>query len=375
LIYLLLKQSRLLTWTGFLIVTGILTGCPLLGRGGSKEASQVHQGLAHMAAQIAAQPLAGPIALLPIRDGAGKADDMTTLLDGHLMSAMLRAGVDIVSVEEDPKERWTQDLLIPELIWDRLSAPYLLSVRLQGDAPWRYLQMHLLDRADRRVLTTLHQRLSQQRLDDELAAVQQAQGITRTFHPQVDLHIIFRRDEGDIARVVSLEDGGSLEQDDRLQLRFTVGQDCQVYAFLYSADAGVEEVFAKREVYSGRKLYGPGQEAWITLGENDQVYTLYFLAARNLEELGELFEQMGQLVSDGEVNRLVGLEKLDQAVVDFFALRTEAEAEVRVVRDRNEVILQEVEKFIYTDGTSLESQAEELQANSVLIRAISFAVY
>ena len=353
----------------------MLFSCGILGRRISKETTQVHWGLTQVVDQIAAQSIDGTIALLPMHDGAGKTDDTTNILDDYLISALIRAGIDVIAVEEDPKERWTQDRLVPDPTWERLTTPYLLSTRLHGEMPWRYLQMHLLSRTDKRVLITIKQRLSQKGLADELAASQQARGRERIFRPQIDLHIIFRRQEGDIVRTIPLVDKGSLERDDSLQLRFRVAQDCHVYAFLYSSEGGIEDVFPQREVYSGRMLYGPAQEGWVNLGQSDKVYTLYFIAAKNLEELDDLFEQMDQSIRDGLVNRLVGLEHLDKALIDFFSSRLEEEVEIQVVRDKKQLNLQDAEKIIYNDGTSIESQAEELQGSTVLIRAISFAVY
>lgn len=308
-------------------------------------------------AQLGAQ-----VEMLGCRDGELKRTAFTRVLDELLASALIRAGVPLSLAEDE--EAWKEG--IPERYWSQAGAPLLAVGYVQEDSLWAYLRLQVVERESGRVVETGTQRLALQALRRTLAA---GQAPATRVPLSMQLHLLALHQEGSFAQQVELGEGGRLQAGDRLQLRFEVGADCQVFAFLYSSAGERQDLFAGQLVYQGQMH----ETGWISLGGPNQVYTLYLMAAPRLDEdKGELFTELAELVAQGQVNQLSGIEKLDQVVVAFVARQVGGESPIQVVRQG--VGLGEEEKFILPDGTVLKSRAQQLSGSPALVRAISFAV-
>jgi hypothetical protein len=113
----------------------------------------------------------------------------------------------------------------------------------------------------------------------------------------------------------------------------------------------------------------------VTLGEGAQVYTLYLVAGSHLaEEREELWEQMSELIEQGQVVRYTGLELLDRVLVEFLGRGVKAGSTMAVIRQGDRIHPGPEENFILDDGTPLRHRAEELSGSPLVIRAVSFAV-
>lgn len=349
----------------------LLGGCDRSGEQRDAEA-YLHAVLAE-AAVLAGQG-SGALVLVPLRDDEGQRTVETRVLDELLVSGLLRAGVALAPFEDNQEKAWGSADGLPPPYWDKIAAPRVLFGRLRREAGRDFVQLRLVQTKQRQVLGAQNHRLAAGSLQRVAAQRARAQGGRLVAPIEVDLYLIARRDEGGFTRELALTDSARLELGDRFQLRFRVSRDANVYAFMYDSEGQVEEIFAKRRVYSGRMLYGPGEEAWITPGESDRVYTLYFIVAENLdEERDRMFEDMARLIAERRVDRFVGLPLLDRAVAAYVEQRLEGEARARVVRPGPEA--QIGEKIIYNDGTALQSRHETLSARPALVRALSFAVY
>ncbi len=329
-------------------------------------------------AQVAAR-LEGDeeVAMLGFRNEEGERSTATEILDEYLISALVQVGVPLVLVEEAGYKKWGEGEVVPASEFEDLSAPWVLAGRLQDQANWVYPQLFVIERASGILVGSGTRRLAGedlQRKIDERSKQEpgQAPGPARV---DVDLHLLGLHSEGGFDEQIALAGGVVLEPEDRLQIRFKTGSDCQVWGFLYSSEGEREEVFASQMVYGGRWHYGPGEEDWITVGESGKVYTLYLIAAEHLgEDWEELFENMAKLISEGEVDRFRGLEKQDQALVAFLTSRMGEGGEIRVLRSVGEEQLGERERFILESGISLSSRAEKLGPSPVVVRAFSFEV-
>ena len=308
-------------------------------------------------------PAGREVALLGVRDGSGKRTALTRVLDGELASALVRAGVDLKVVEGD--ETWAADEVLPPHYWDEVAAPVLLVGQVQQDSSWTYLRLQALERANGGVLAAQTLRLDGQSLNERLlVAGPAAEGAL-----SIELHLLVLHEDGGFDHQVSLEDNGRLQVGDRLQLRFKAGTDCQVYAWLYSSAGQQQDLFASQQVFKGSRR----ETSWLTLDQVNQVQTLYFVAAPHLDEdKSTLFDNLAELIRQGQVTRFTGIEKLDQALATYLARYAPNQAAVQIQRQQD--ALGGEEKFILGEGTVLKSRPLLLKAAGVLVQALSFEV-
>ena len=315
------------------------------------------------------------VSWLGFRESDGKSSPTTELLDEQLISALLRTGVRLATPDRS-QLKWEGEELVPPRLWQEAETERVLAGRVEVADGWAYLRLFLIDAEEGLLLGTVRRRLEESQLR-ELAARKTGseEGGEEEAELAVDLNLLVLRDEAGMMHPVAVEEGVMLESGDRLQVRFKVATDCQVYAFLYSSKGERRDLFGSQLVYSGRWQYGPGRDGWVTLGEVDQVHTLYFLAGRRLsDEREELWERMGELIEEGRVDRFSGVELLDGALVEFLQRRAEENVQIAASRGSEGVVDGEVEEFILEDGTALKSRAEILSGSPLLIRAVSFGV-
>jgi len=330
------------------------------------------------------------IAFLGFREADGKQTPASRALDGLLVSSLVRervaigTGVGIMARDgDDEGPAWEPDALLPS-DWQDLSSPLLLSGKVRFHEPWAYVRAVLIERRSGAVL---HADACRVVADDlrgrgqQWAARRHRRGaggegaaLPEELELAMDLHLVVRRDEGGFSRAVELVDGGSLRQGDRLQIRFRPRVDCTVYAFIFSSEGERQEVHASRLVYESRWQYGPSEQRWISVGEADEVYTLYLMAAPRLDDLGEMAEDMADLVEQGQVERFRGVDALDAAVSTYLDAHTEGSSPIVVQRGTEGIEEGDVESLTYEDGTVLESRVQVVTARRGLVRAVSYEV-
>ena len=350
---------------------------------------EVNSLLAQMRSELA-EAEAGEIAVLGFRQEDGEQTPMTQALDEILVSSLvvsgspIAVGVGAMQIADKPgaaKSKWESGALLPKA-WQELESPRLLSGQVKYESPWAYVRLLLTDRVRGEVVGTASGRVRERLLERAGAALSaRRSGHERGRVPaqdeevMVDLHVLVRRDEGGFAERVELKERGTLEQGDRLQLRFKAGSDCSVYAFLFQSGGQREDLFSTAAVFKGITYYGPSEYAWIRLSEVNEVYTLYFIAGARLEEENEqLFENLADLIQRGVVDRFSGLDQVDAILAEYLSGQLEGEGEVKIIRDPEGIEMGKVETFVYQDGTRLESAAELLSDKGILVRAISFEV-
>lgn len=330
---------------------------------------------------------------IPDRDGdarPGEQRGSLRALDDLLISSLLRERVAIETEigpmagdREDGGHPAPSDALPPSERRD-MSPSLLLSGTVHGDGPWVYVRTALTESGTGTILHADVCRVS----DDDLRyrgaewtarhdrGGEEREGTTLPEEVMLamDLHMVVRRDEGGFSEAVELVDGGPLRQGDRLQIRFRPRVDCTVHAFIFSSDGERREVYASRLAYEARWEYGPSEEGWISVGEADEVYTLYLMAARRLDDLGEMADDMDDLVEQGQVERFRGLDALDAAASAYLQAHTEGSSSIVVQRGTEGIVAGDVESLTYEDGTVLESRVRAVTARRGLIRAVSYQV-
>ncbi|MBI2505271.1 MAG: hypothetical protein HYW07_18815 [Candidatus Latescibacteria bacterium] len=308
-------------------------------------------------------PPGAEVAVLGLRDPSGKRTPLTRLLDGELASALIRAGVELELVEGD--EAWKPEEGLPARYWDELQAPVLVVGQVQGDSSWTYLRLQALEREERRVLAARTLRLDGGSLSQRLKAA----APVAEEELSVQLHLLVLHEEGGFDRQVPLEEKGRLQAGDRLQLRFKTGTDCQVYSWLYSSAGQQQDLFSSQQVYKDRLQ----ETSWLTLDQVNQVHTFYFVATPHLDEdKSALFDNLAELIRQGQVHDFAGVEKLDQVLGTYLSRYVEGQATIQVQRQQGAV--GEEEKFILGDGTVLKNRPQLLKATGVLAQALSFEV-
>lgn len=329
--------------------------------GPQQREGEVQAGMEALIGQVL--PPGREVAVLGLRDGSGKRTALTRLLDGELASALVRAGVELMVVEGD--EAWAPEEGLPGHYWSDLKAPVLLVGQVQQDSTWTYVRLQALERAAGGVLAAQTLRLEGRVLNQRLQVAAPAAEASLS----IPLHVLVLHEEGGFDRQVTLADKGHLQVGDRLQLRFKAGTDCQVYAWLYSSAGQQQDLFASQQVYKGRLQ----ETNWLTLGQVNQVQTLYFIAAPHLDEdKSALFDNLAELISQGQVHEFTGVEKLDQVLGAFLARYAPGQGVVQI--QRQQAALGEEEKFILSEGTVLKSRPLLLKATGVLAQALSFEV-
>lgn len=364
-------------------LTGLLLcACSLMGSR-SADAPGAVAVTSRLAAEVASAADGRSVVVRGLRHVDGTSSSSSRALGELLESALLRAGVrlDPMSLEERDQLRWQAGALLPSG-WRRDALPLSLGGQLRPDGRLTHLRLLLGDSVDGTALWSGRAGLSSDNLDQVSRAYEAR---TRPSEEEValapadpdlalELHVIARRDEEGFARGVDIGEGAVLRQGDRLQIRFRTKSDCQVYAFLFGSKGERSEVFAPELVYAGRMQYGPSQEGFVSLREADRVHTLYVLAAARLEGLGELFEDLDDLVQRSQIDRYLGLEKADAAIVSFVERRVEGTAVPVVQRGREGIDTGDSERWVYGDGQVLSTRPEMLGSRRALVRAISFEV-
>ncbi|MEE3259270.1 MAG: hypothetical protein VX293_08665 [Candidatus Latescibacterota bacterium] len=321
-----------------------------------------------------AQEAGAPIDWLGLRDGKGNQTEATRVLDDYLVSALIQAEVGL-ALADTMGGKWRDGTVVA--LDQGGAADLVLGGRLQEDALWMYVRLFLVERQSGELVAARTVRVPQREVEDEVALrARISGGVDATVAVQVELHLLAKRQEGGIDRVVALAEGAQLQQGDKLQLRFKLNRDVEVYAFLYDSEGALEAVFPEQFVYSGIAQYGPSENGWITFNEIDRVYTLYFLAGSRLleENAGEFYERVAELIQQRQVDRFTGLEKLDQTLVEFLQRSYQDAPTLSVQRGGEEIPLGRLETIVFDDGTRLPSQAEILEGAPVVVRALSFSV-
>ena len=339
-----------------------------------------------VSAMASAQPADSRVALLGFRDGDGKRTLRTETLDEALVSAALVHELPVVSevglLEElrgEPALRWSMGSLLPRN-WEELDAPVLLGGQVRYEPPWAYLRLVLVDRTEGTVLRSVRGRVSQGELDRSgraLAALRGRAGeaVVSDFDADVDLHLLVRRVEGEFPQLVEVSEGAVLREGDQFQVRFRVSRTCAVWAFLQLSSGEQRGIFSGDRVYGARLEYGPGENDWIDLDRVNEVYTLYFVVAEDLESerREDFFEEIDELVDSGGLDRFQGIDRVDGILAEFLHNQLEGSPSVEVLRD-GEIESGDPEIFTYRKGETFESVPEALFAAPVLVRAVSFEV-
>lgn len=317
------------------------------------------------------------IAGFRLADGTTSA--ATEALDQLLLAAAAGAGVAIrpeAGVAGSASARdlpWGADEALPRE-WRTLGG-LVAGGQLLEASDWVYLRLVLADGRQGRIRRHATARLAARDLQ-RLAVQRQLAAGQPAPPPQIgiELHLLVRRDVSGFAQRIDWVEGGALDQYDQVQLRLRASQDCDVWAFLFRSDGQRETLYDGGTVYGGRWTYGPGEEGWVSLTEGDQVYTVYVLAAPRIEaDRGTLWEEVGQLQERGRIERFQGLDLVDGAVARLLQRTVDADT-IAVSRGAEGVERGEPERFVYVDGTTLDSRGEQLHG-AAIARAYSAQVH
>ena len=362
---------RLMILTRVVWLVVLLAACMPFGKkiGDRAELAALAENLVHVSKDAAD----GQMVWVGLRDASGVQTEATRALDDYLVSALVRAGIRF-ALADSAVGKWPGD----SVIGGKAEAGHLLlGGRLQEDAEWMYVRLFVVGHSGREIVQSETRRIAARHVRDEVAQRARAAGLGGDGLPlEVDLHVVVLRAEGGIRRRVELRDGGSLQEGDKIQLRYRLNRDAQVYAFLYSSESEIVTLVPDEYVYSGLLHYGPSENGLVGPNEVDQVYTLYFLAGPRLleENTGDFFERLSELVEQGQVNRFSGLEKQDELLVNFLRRSFQGEVNIEVKRAAADLVRSDAETFVYSDGTRLESRAEVFKGTPVVVRAVSFVV-
>ena len=338
---------------------------------------------ARLAAGIAAAADGRVVTFLGLRGEDAAVHTGAQALGELLDSELTRAGVDLAPVawEERDDLEWDAGARLPR-DWSQVTSGLILGGQVLPDDRLSHLRLVLADAATGAVLWSGSEAVwapDQERLARELkrrtrSRARPGDAAAADIELSMDLHVVARRDEESFAQAVEVVEGGELREGDRLQIRFRTGADCQVYAFLFGSDGERRVLYDPELVYTGRLQFGPSEEGFLTLSEADRVYTLYVLAAEQLDGLGELFGDLDDLVQRSQVDRFTGLDKADEVVAAYLERHTDGEAEIAVGRGPEAAGEGKSERWVYADGQALETRAQTLSGRRALARAISFEV-
>lgn len=314
-----------------------------------------------------------------IRLDDGKRSPETGALDEALLSAALhadwpvRADAGIAGSARAADLGWRSGEVLPR-DWRDLPRGYVAGGVVRAAGRWHYLRLVLADPQTGEVVRSATLRLSQEQLARHTAQRQKRLvDAQEAVLPDIDmeLHLLVRRDEGGFPRLVDFVEGGQLEENDRLQLRFRSGQDCEVFVFLYRSD-GHNEVLYDGVVFAGRWNFAPGENAWRSLSVADEVTTVYLLASHRIEEdKTTMWETIERLQSQGQIDKFEGFDQVDAAVVDLLQ-RTTPDS-VALGRGIAGVRRSESRRFVYADGNAFDHRGQ-LLSGSVIARAYSAEV-
>lgn len=311
----------------------------------------------------------------------GKTSPETEALDEALLSAAVRAGVPVradagvagSAVARDLTWRAGSDLPVS---W-RDSGTVLAAAGLVRPASsWVYLRLQVADAQSGARLKAATLRIPQRELT-RMAAARQARlavpvaQVLPTIN--LELHVLVRRDEGGFPRLVPWQEGGQLQEGDRLQLRLRSGQDCEIFALLYRSD-GERSVLHSGPVFAERWVYSPGENSWETLSQGDEVYTLYVVAAQRIEDdKATLWEDLSTLQTQGRVEKFRGLDLVDGALTLLLERTLTSTDSLAVRRGPAGIQRGKVERFVYSDGNAFDNKPD-LLSGQVIVRAYSAEV-
>ncbi|NKB66877.1 MAG: hypothetical protein GKR89_07450 [Candidatus Latescibacteria bacterium] len=351
-------------------------GCALLP-GGQRQNAELTGAVGELTGAVGELAGSDKMAVLGFRNAKGERDTAAEIIEENLISDLVGAGIPLQLALGDGK-KWSTGNAIPERHWQDLESTRVLGGRLHREGAWIYLRLFVVDTQSGAVLLKKTQRMDAADLDRQVALREERRGGGGDQGPvQADMTLLVLRDEGGFPQRVEVAEGGALKTGDRLQLRVTLGTDSQLYAFLYDEDGQVQNLLANQLVYSGRIQYGPGsgEEDWLTLSETDQVYTLYLLAARRLDEdTGELFEKLGALIDEAKVERFTGLNVQDAEVAAYVQRSIGSEEELSIVRGEDLFARGDEESIIFEDGTLVKSAPLQMEGEPALLWAFSFKV-
>ena len=312
-----------------------------------------------------------PFVWLGLRDSEGSQTLQTRAIEDYIISSLVQRGSQfVVSTEND--EKWSKD----EIIRASDLIGYSVGGRVTKYGNRTYVRLFLLDE-DAMIVDSVFQGVYTIHIEDEVNERSKNSEIRRSDLPlDVDLHWVVLRNKGGVRESIVLKEGVSLESGDQLQIRYRVSKDVKVYAFLFSNEGEIESLVNESFMYSGLLHYGPAENDWIDLIHKDRVYTAYFLAGPLIleENKNEFIENLLELVDQGQMNEFTGLDKQDQTLIDFITRAYESEISVDIIRGSEIDYATSQEVFIYSDGTRVQSYAEQLNGVPLILRAVSFRV-
>jgi hypothetical protein len=364
------------TQVGMFLALMLLTSCSYWGQHdtGADVSVRLHQLLSSWVTQDS-------VTVIGFHLSDGKNSPETEALNEVLLSAAGHAGVivrpdaGIAGAARSANLKWQPDSLLPGN-WRQLPGDLVATGLVRTASPWVYLRLALAQSSTGALQHTANLRLAESDLAELVAAHQaRVSGPAVASLPDLDVevHVLVRRDQGGFPRLVEWEEGGRLEEGDRLQVRFRSGQDCEVFAFLYRS-GGESTVLQSGSVFANRWNYMPSENNWESLSVGDEVYTLYFLAAHRVEQDKEsMWEELTQLQAEGRVEKFRGVDLVDATVANMLQ-RTAAAADTVVLsRGLDGIEIGDPERFVYTDGTAFDSSGEMLSA-PIIARAYSVEV-
>ncbi|MBT4612717.1 MAG: hypothetical protein HOC05_21910, partial [Gemmatimonadetes bacterium] len=325
------------------------------------------------------------VAVLGFRDHWGKSPTSTDVLNQALLSALGRSGAVVnpdagITLSEAPTMRYSGGQVLPTG-WRDLTGSHMprhglvLAGQIREADNWTYLRLALADATTGELRDHGTTRISQGDLD-QLVAAASADSAVATAPLNVAYHVVARRDDAGFAEMIDVSEGTTLIEGDRLQVRLQAAQDCEAYVFLYASEDGERKnLLEPQRIYEGRWTYAPGENSWTSFSEGDQVFTLYLLVARRIDEDRQtLWERLDELHAQAQIDRMSGLHLVDEALADYLQQTIAVSDSVHAIRAGDSIDLAtEAETFAYSDGVVFEHQAENLQG-SVILRAISFHV-
>jgi hypothetical protein len=312
-----------------------------------------------------------PLVWLGLRNSEGSQTPETRAIEDYVVASLVDSGIDFtVSTENDG--RWSKE----EVVGEDGSMGHSIGGRVIDYGSRTYVRLFIVDE-NSMIVDSVFRGVYTTHVEDEVEERTRNSGIRRSDLPlDVDLHWVVLRNEGGIRETIGLEEGMELQSGDQLQIRYRVSKDVKVYAFLFSNEGGIESLVSEDFMYSGLLHYGPTENGWIEMTAVDRVYTAYFLAGPILleENENEFIENLHELIDQGQVNEFNGLDKQDRLLADFVSRAYESEVSLDIIRGSEVVSSTRQEVFVYSDGTRVQSYAEQLNGSPLIIRAVSFRV-
>ena len=345
----------------------VVFGCALLPYSSIPD-NDLRRATRVIVADLAPAELHQGFGFLGTRGFDGQKTPATVAIDRVLVSALRDAGLSPVVDEGEVEKTWFYGdgtFSIPATSYPGLSK--LVGSRSYVDGNWVYLQLVLYDKDTGRTQFVSVQRASRQSLESLVRESSDGYGDGRQ-SLEVDLHVLGLRREGGLAEQIDLSDGAHLRRGDELQIRFRLGIDCDVYAFLVNSNGTMQEIFPKQYVFGGMLQHGPSEDGWIRLGEETAKYTLYFVAAEHLETgTEEMILAINEFVQSSEGD-LIPWNRVDATVAKFMLPEGKDEPIYTAGRSR------EPERFLLADGAVFESFGENLRGTAAVYRALRFSV-